>query len=119
MQGQEINSKNWIKKHAFMKSKIYFGLKNLNDGFDTESIFYFSETDFEIVLNRIEKYGIGIYGIEPWLNGEFYDAIGFEEFYKKPSDPDWYRKAFGKYKNLKLNLQYSISYHIPQRLMKT
>jgi len=54
-----------LKKEEFLKSKIFFGLENLNNGFDSESIYYFSESDFEIVLNRVEKNGIGIYGIEP------------------------------------------------------
>ncbi len=44
-------------KAAFLDKHIFHGLKNLNTGFDADSIKYFSEDDFQIVLKRIEKQG--------------------------------------------------------------
>ena len=105
------------KKETFLKSYIYIGLKNLNDGFDYESINYFSESDFEIVLNRVEKYGIGIYGIEPCLNGDFYGVRVHEQDDAKPNDPSWYREAFSEFKKSGNNLQYSATYEIPNELI--
>ena len=64
-----------MNKEAYLEEFIFKGLTNLNDGFDAESIKYFSQQDFETILNRIEEYGLGIYGIEPWKNGKFYDVI--------------------------------------------
>jgi hypothetical protein len=106
-----------LKKGEFLKSKIFFGLKNLNDGFDSESIFYFSESDFEIVLNRVEKNGIGIYGIEPWLNGDFYSVRVHEQLNAEPNDPNWYREAFSEFKKSGKKLQYSATYEVPNKLI--
>jgi len=33
-----------------------------------------AKKEFEIVLQRIQVLGLGIYGIETWLNREFYDV---------------------------------------------
>ena len=44
-----------MKELEYLKTNVFNGLENLNDGFDSEDIFYFSESDFEIVLNRVEK----------------------------------------------------------------
>ncbi len=87
--------KNYSEAEELMESKylennIYNGLKNLNNGFDAKSIYYFSESDFEIVLNRIEENGIAIFGIEPWLDGHYYDCVVFEEYEKDANDPKWY-----------------------------
>lgn len=106
-----------LKKEEFLKSKIFYGLKNLNDGFDSESIYYFSESDFETVLNRVEKNGIGIYGIEPWLNGNFYNVRVHEQLNAEPNDPNWYREAFSNFKKRGKNLQYSATYEVPNKLI--
>jgi hypothetical protein len=106
-----------LKKEEFLKTKIFFGLKNLNDGFDSESIYYFSESDFNIVLNRVEKHGIGIYGIEPWLNGDFYNVRVHEQLNAEPNDPNWYREAFSEFKKSGKNLHYSATYEIPNELI--
>ncbi len=116
----ELNRENKnieLKKEEFLKSKIFIGLKNLNDGFDSESINYFSEYDFEIVLNRVEKYGIGIFGIEPWFNGDFYSVRVAEQLNAEPNDPNWYREAFSEFKKSGKNLQYSATYEIPNELI--
>ena len=107
-----------FKKEEFLKSKIFFELKNLNDGFDSESIYYFSESDFDIVLNRVEKNGIGIYGIEPWLHGDFYAVRVHEQLKAEPNNPSWYREAFSEFKKCGKNLQYSATYQVPQKLIE-
>ncbi|MEM7333150.1 MAG: hypothetical protein AAF490_13755 [Chloroflexota bacterium] len=61
-----------MTKYDFLDKYMIVGLTNLNDGFDAKIIKYFSEKEFKIVLARVEKYGLGIYGIEPWLNGTFF-----------------------------------------------
>jgi hypothetical protein len=106
-----------MKKLKFLDSNIFQGLTNLNDGFDVESIKYFSEIDFEIVLNRVEKLGLGINGIEPWLNGEFYDVLTYEDFKSVPTDPKWYNQAFKKFRDENLNLLYAATYEIPNHLI--
>jgi hypothetical protein len=103
-----------MDKLSFLIKNVFIGLENLNNGFDSEFIYYFSKDDFEIVLNRIEKLGIEILGIEPWKNGEFYDVVTSEDF---NSDSEWYRKAFLKFKQSGENLQYAASYKISSTLL--
>src|SRR5690606_22829953 len=98
MELENYSEEDRMKELEYLKSNIFYGLKNLNNGFDSESIYYFSESDFEIVLDRVEKNGLGIYGIEPWLNDDFYGVMVFEEFDTVATDPNWYRKAFSEYK---------------------
>ena len=108
---------NQMEKLEYLKTKVFVGLKNLNDGFDSESIYYFSESDFPIVLDRVENLGIGIMEIEPWLNGEFYDVMVFEDFNTISTDPKWYREAFLEFKKSGEKLQYAASYEISDELL--
>ena len=103
-----------VKKERFLDEFIFIGLHNLNNGFDSKSIKYFSASDFKIVLNRVEKLKLGIYGIEPWLNGEMFDVYGFDDFAKEPTDSTWYKKAFELFINRNPNLLYSGSFFVPQ-----
>ena len=100
------------KERNYLNTNVFYDLKNMNDGFDSESIYYFSQLDFEIVLNRIEKLGIGIYGIEPWLNRDFYDVKGVEDYGGITTDSKWYRKAFEEFKKENENLLYAASYDV-------
>lgn len=100
------------KKRDYLNANVFYNLKNMNDGFDAESIYYFSQSDFEIVLNRIEKLGIGIYGIEPWLNREFYDVKVAEDYGGVTTDSKWYRKAFDEFKKENENLLYAATYDV-------
>lgn len=105
---------NQIEKESFLETNLFYGLNNLNDGFDIINIKYFSATEFEIVLNRVEQLNIGIYGIESWKDGEFYDVLTCEDFSKGPTDPKWYKMAFEKFKLFDSNLLFSASYYVPQ-----
>ncbi len=89
---------------------LFNGLTNLNDGFDIPSIIYVSESDFEIVLNRAEEKGINIWGIEPFLEGEFFGVEIYENYGLPANDPNWYRSAFEKFKKENRNLQYAITF---------
>ena len=104
-------------KLQFLEVNIFNELRNLNSGFDSESIKYFSEKDFKIVLNRIQHFNLGISGIEPWLNGEFYNVLVAEDFGSNPFDPNWYNQAFEKLKKENNNLIYAATYVVPTNLL--
>lgn len=106
-----------MTKAAWLDSHIFYGLTDLNTGFDVKTIKYFSREDFEIVLDRCERNGIGIYGIEPWREGEFYDVWTTGDFNCEPTDPVWYRMAFEDFASCGVELQYAASYYVPARLM--
>ncbi|SMC33261.1 hypothetical protein [Moheibacter sediminis] len=103
-----------MTKYEFLDENIFQGLENLNTGFDARGVKYFSESDFEIVLSRVEKLGLGIYGIEPWVNEWLFDVYTAEDYSKKPSDPKWYKSAFKKFKRLNKDLLYAASYEVPE-----
>lgn len=104
-------------KTEFLKKNIFLNLENQNDGFDSDAILYFSESDFEIVLERIEKLGIGIYVIKLWLAGEFFEVKLNEDYRKKATDPKWYKKAFSEFKRQQPKLQYSATYKVSDKLL--
>jgi len=107
-----------MEQTEFLEKNVFVDLKNENDGFDERSIHYFSESDFEIVLKRVERMGLGIYGIEPWLNGKFYDVFIHEDFTPSCHDPNWYQEAFSNFRKQHKDLQYAATYHIPFELLK-
>ena len=43
------------KEFEYLKTNVFNGLENLNDGFDSESIYYFSESDFEIAVGVVRN----------------------------------------------------------------
>lgn len=106
-----------MEQNEFLEKNVFQGLKKLNDGFEQEAVPFFSEADFEIVLERVEYFGIGIYGIEPWLNGELYDVITNENLKKKATDSRWYKKAFMTFKSRQSGLSYSASFKVSSKLL--
>ncbi len=106
-----------MEKTEFLEKKIFLDLENLNDELHADSIRYFSESDFEIVLERIEKLGIGIYRIEPRLEGDLFDVKQNEDYRKKATDPKWYKKAFSEFKKQQPKLQYSATYKVSDKLL--
>ena len=119
MNNKEIFSSEEYRKRKsdFLNEYVFFGLENINDGFDAESIAYFSKNDFEIVLNRVEALGIGIFGIEPWLNGVFFDVLSADDYNLNQKDSNWYRSAFKKFVKIDKPLVYAATYDIPDRLL--
>ena len=100
------------------KAKFLFaGLRNLNDGFDAPSVHYFSAADFQIVLDRVEALGVGIYGIEPWLEKQYYDTAVAENYGLSPFDPAWYRSAFASFCRTRKDLMYAASFAIPENVI--
>ncbi|NQX91732.1 MAG: hypothetical protein HRT74_06340 [Flavobacteriales bacterium] len=85
-------------------------MQNHNIGFDTPNIKYFSETDFLIVLERVEQHGLGISGIEPWKDGKMHDVLTSEDFNKDSKDPSWYWEAFKQFQDKERGLLYAATY---------
>jgi hypothetical protein len=104
-------------KQNFLSKYVFAGLFNLNDGFDTKNIKYFSYKDFMIVIDRCEELNICISGIEPWLNGEFHEVKSNDDFGLKMCDPKWYRLAMLELEKEGHSLQYAASYNVPKELL--
>ncbi len=106
-----------MEQTEFLEQNVFTDLKNLNDGFDQEDIQYFSESDFETVLQQAEHFGISIYEIKTSLNGETYKALGHLDLKKKATDPRWYKKAFLTLKTGQAGLLYSATYKVSKKLL--
>lgn len=102
----------------FLDKYVFYGLRDLNTGFDVNVISYHSRDEFKIVLERCEKLGIGIHGLEPWRDGEFYDVITKEDLGAEADEPVWYKLAFEEFVSRGVELQYSATYQIPEKLLE-
>lgn len=105
------------KAKEFLEQYIFFDLENLNDGFDSQEIKYFSKEDFEKVLDRSEFYRIEIFGIEPWPNKQFFGVRVYEEYDTSADDPEWYRKAYKEFLGMGVQSYFSASYGVPADLL--
>jgi len=107
-----------MEQTEFLDKNIFTDLKNLNDGSPKETVQHFSESDFEIVLQRVEHFGIGVYSITSLKNNEVSATATHEEFKKKATDPKWYKKAFLTFKSGKPGLSYSATYKVSNKLLE-
>ena len=106
-----------MEQTQFLEQNIFTDLKNLNDGFGQDGVQYFSETDFEIVLQRAEHFGLSIYTIAPWSKDESHEASTHEDHKKKATDPKWYKREFLTLKTRKEGLLYSAKYKVSKKLL--
>lgn len=106
-----------MEQSEFLEKNIFIDLKNENDGFDDDSIHYFSESDFATVLKRAEHFGLSIYKIEPSLDGKAFEVANHDAFKKKATDPKWYTKAFSDFKKRQEGLVYAATYKVSKKLL--
>ena len=106
-----------MEQEKFLEQHIFTGLKNLNDGFAKDEIHFFSESDFEIILQRAEHFGLSIYSIEPWIDNKFHEVTVHEDHKKKATDPKWYKKEFLTLKTSHTGLFYSAIYKVSKKLL--
>lgn len=106
-----------MEQTEFLEKNIFIDLKNLNEASDKESVQVFSEADFEIVLQRVEHFGIGVYSVSSWLKGKVSEVASHENFKKKATDPKWYKKAFLTFKSRQSGLSYSATYKVSNKLL--
>lgn len=104
------------KAKQFLDQHIFYDLINLNDGFDSEDIKYFSKEDFEKVLDRAEFFRLEIYGIEPWQNRQFSGVRTYDEYGVASDNPKWYRKAFEQFLEEGVTNYFSASYGLCDKL---
>jgi hypothetical protein len=117
-----LNRENTLEKDImeqveFLEKKIFTDLMNVNDGFDDKSIVYFSEKDFETLLERVEYNGIGLYEIKTWFDGKVYSEDNHETYRKKATDPNWYKKTFKTLRHKQEGLLYCASYKVSAKLL--
>ncbi|WP_341226805.1 hypothetical protein [uncultured Arcticibacterium sp.] len=106
-----------MEQAEFLEKHVFVGLENLNNGVDESGNHYFSQADFEKVLERVEYFGIGVYKINTIHNGEAFGESEHEKFKKKATDPKWYNKAFLTFTHRQEGLLYAASYKVSGKLL--
>jgi len=106
-----------MEQTDFLAQYVFTGLKNVNDGFDDAAVQYFSEADFETVLQRAAHFGLGIYTIKPRLGDEFKPVVSHESMNKKATDANWYKKALKTFKHQNPEMCYSATYKVSAKLL--
>lgn len=106
------------KTRQFLEQHIFYDLVNLNDGFDSENIKYFSKEDFEKVLDRAEFFKLEIYGIEPWQNKQFSGVKTYDNYDTTSDDSKWYKKAYRQFLSEGITNYFSASYGLSDKLLE-
>jgi hypothetical protein len=106
-----------MEEQAFLDQHVFKGLKKLKDGFKEEEVPFFSASDFAILLERAEYFGISIYSIEPWFEGAIYDVMTHENLKKKATDARWYTKAFQTFESRQAGMTYSARLKVSPKLL--
>jgi hypothetical protein len=111
------NETNRKLKFNFLMKNVIYGCKINQTKIDWEGNRYYSENDFELILQRTKKLDIGIHGIECFLYGNLYDVKVEEEFRKEPTDPTWYESVFNEFQNIRGDFEYSATFYVPDRYL--
>ncbi len=106
-----------MDKNEFLEAYIFNGLEPIEVANATEGITYFSESDFGIILERAEHYGLSVYTIEARLEAEVFDTLSHDKAKKKATDPKWYTQALVHFKKRQSGLVYGATYKVSQKLL--
>lgn len=106
-----------MEQAEFLEKNIFNNLENLNDGFADKQLYFFSESDFESLLERAEYFGLSIYAIEAWKDKEFFGAAHHEDMNKKATDPAWYNKALKTFRMTEPGMLYTANYKVSAKLL--
>jgi hypothetical protein len=71
-----------------------------------------------VVLRRVKSLGLGIMGIEPWKDGNYYGVETYGRYTSDPTDPKWYMNCFKKFKKRGDSIDYAASYFITKKLLE-
>jgi hypothetical protein len=106
-----------MDQNGFLETHVFSNLKGTTNGVETNPVYFFTEADFEVVLERIEHFGISVYSIEPFLDGKSFGIQTNEDLKKKATDVRWYGKAFSTFKHQQAGMLYSATYKVPSKLL--
>ena len=106
-----------MEQQEFLEKNVFIDLKNLNENFEEDTLHYFSASDFDKVLQKVEYFGIGVYTIDCILNGKSDTIYSHETFHKKATDANWYKKAFMAAKKRNEGFIYSATYKVSGKLL--
>ncbi len=106
------------KLDEYFDQNVFFGLTNLNDGFDLDPMKYFSRKEFEIVLRRVQALGFGVYEINTWKNGSFCWSSSYISYAVDTPDSGWFWECIEELQNQYGTLLYGATYHVPEKFME-
>lgn len=102
----------------FLNNHVFYDMEDLNDGYDASAIRYFSVDDFAVALDRFEFFGVEVFGIEPWPDGQFGGVKIHEDYSERADDATWYRTAFREFIDAGVRSHYAGSYRVPEAVLR-
>lgn len=104
-----------MREEDFLVQFIFCGLKNMNNGIDSDSIWHFSIEDFETVMDRIEQHNILMLGIECWSHKKI-RTVKYADSYEYVDK--WHRKAVAElHRSNAFPCTFAATYEIPDVLL--
>lgn len=79
-----------MTEREFLELNVFYDLKNMNEGYDHDSIWHFNADDFKKVMERAENLNLKMLGIECWEKAE----EKFTKYYEDYNIDNWHRQAF-------------------------
>ena len=103
-----------VIKNFFVRDVLFKNLTNLNEGARDLSEYFFSEHDFERLLERVEAFGVGIEYISPVGKNNVFIVVESEVMGYESTDPEWYWNGYRFTKDIgqraSLDLIYNASF---------
>ena len=103
-----------MTEKEFLELNVFYGLKNVNHGYDSETIWHFSADDFKIVMDRSEELDLNILGIECWEKEE----EKFTKYYEDYKIPKWHRRAFDEMTTNHAPCIYTSTFDVPAYFLR-
>jgi hypothetical protein len=97
-------------KQEYLKSHVFYDLKG-------HHIQGWTEEEFKIILKRVEKLKLGVYGIDPTFKRNHFGVEVCELYGMESTNPKWYWAAFEEFKKHNKDLEYCATYHVPDELL--
>lgn len=103
-----------MTEKEFLELNVFHGLKNVNDGYDHDSIWHFHVDDFKVVMERAEGLNLKILGIECWERAE----EKFTKYYEDYAIDKWHRKAFEELAEQYSPCIYTATFDVPEYFLR-
>ena len=98
----DLLSNGWVpdpleeaRKDKLLRELIFAGLQDRNFGFDAAPIAYFSPADFAVVIDRCDRFGVSIHGIEVFTLRHHMCTV--EICPEEATDLEWARQVLQPY----------------------
>src|SRR5690606_20643039 len=98
----------------FLELNVFYDLRNLNTGYDSDMLWHFSADDFRTVMDRAEGLGMQVLGIECWEKEE----EKFTKYFEDYRVDKWHRQAYDELLNQHSPCVFTATFDVPAYLLR-